>query len=123
MYVVHNLPIRQNYRGGTGIGVMHNGQPKTYEIRTEMVHIVTIDDKEYLIRGDDELLEVDPRPIETGGSKRLRLGKLPHSGETYFEIDGVRTADLPMKMRAPLARSEIEDMTVGDLRLVKFPIR
>ena len=28
-----------------------------------------------------------------------------------------------MKMRAPLARGEIEDRTVGDMRLVKFPIR
>ena len=83
---------------------MRNGQPVTYEIRTEMVHIVTIEGKEHLIRGDDELLVVDPQPVNTGGDKRIRLGKLHGSRQTFFELDGVRTADLPYKMRAPLAR-------------------
>ena len=56
MYSVCSLPIHSNHRGGTSIGIMRNGEPITYEIRTEMVHIVTIDGKEYLVRGDNELL-------------------------------------------------------------------
>ena len=102
---------------------MRNGQPVKYQYRQEMVHIVTINGQEYVVRGDDEDLRLDPPQIETGGNQRFRLGKDRTNHNTYLEIDGVRHIDMPYKMRAPLARGEMKDTVVGDLRLVKFPIR
>ena len=61
--------------------------------------------------------------IETGGEQHFRLGKDRRNHNTYLEIDGARHIDIPYKMRAPLARGEMKDTVVGDLRLVKFPLR
>ena len=88
-----------------------------------MVHIVTIDGKEYLVRGDEDELAEAPKLVETGGTQQIRFGKLPENWTAYFEIDGVCTTDLPMRMREPLARGEIKDTKVGDVRLVKYPLR
>ena len=88
-----------------------------------MVHIVTIDGQEYVVRGDDEDLRMSPPEIETGGNQRFRLGKDRRNHNTYLEIDGARHIDIPYKMRAPLARGEMKDTVEGDLRLVTFPLR
>ena len=54
--------------GGGEIGMMLNGQPVKYSFKQEMVHIVTIDGQEYVVRGDDAELRDNPQVIETGGS-------------------------------------------------------
>ena len=123
MYSVFHSSLQNSRYGGGVIGIMSNGQPVKYQYRQEMVHVVTIDGQEYVVRGDDEDLRESPPVIETGGNHRFRLGKDRRGHGTYLEIDGARHIDIPYKIRKPLARGEMKDTVVGDVRLIKFPLR
>ena len=60
MYSVFNSSLPNSRYGGGVIGIMSNGEPVKYQYRQEMVHIVTIDGQEYVIRGDEEDLRLSP---------------------------------------------------------------